>query len=127
MRKSTKKMVKRKNPVPRQQKASLIFPIGRIARYLRQGNYAPKYSEKAAIALAAVLEYIVEEILLICVETMKHHKATRIQPRHIKEAIDADEEFFNYLSKILNATIGINKKKNAKRDKNMDSTITQPK
>ena len=45
----------RKPGVTKSQRADLTFPIARIARFLRRGNYANRISDLAAVALGAVL------------------------------------------------------------------------
>ena len=42
----------------RNARAGLIFPIGRIERYLRGVNKAPRLGTGAPVYLAAVLEYL---------------------------------------------------------------------
>ncbi len=44
-------------------KAGLQFPVGRVARFLRKGRFAARVGSGAPIFLAAVLEYLVAEIL----------------------------------------------------------------
>ena len=47
----------------RSSKAGLQFPVGRIHRMLRKGNYAQRIGAGAPVYLAAVLEYLAAEIL----------------------------------------------------------------
>ena len=47
----------------RSSKAGLQFPVGRIHRLLRRGNYAQRVGAGAPVYLAAVLEYLAAEIL----------------------------------------------------------------
>ena len=49
--------------VSRSAKAGLQFPVGRLARYLKQGGYAKRVGGAAPVYMAAVLEYIVAEVL----------------------------------------------------------------
>ena len=44
-------------------RASLQFPVGRIHRHLRKGNYAERIRAGAPVYLAAVMEYLVAEVL----------------------------------------------------------------
>ena len=44
--------------ISRSKKAGLKFPVGRVARYLKVGNYADRLSAGAPIYLSAVLEYL---------------------------------------------------------------------
>ena len=42
----------------RSSRAGLQFPVGRIHRLLRKGNYAERVGAGAPVYLAAVLEYL---------------------------------------------------------------------
>ena len=126
--KSQSKRGKKKHHIRREQRAELLFPIGRIARYLREGHFAPQYSEKAAIAMAAVLEYITEEVLILTHDILRKKKAVIIKPRHIREAIKEDDEFKNFLEDQLNVVINTHQKKKAKKpnenqDTNQDTQV----
>ena len=44
-------------------RAGLTFPVGRIARLLRQGRYSGRLGKSAAVFMAATLEYVVTEVL----------------------------------------------------------------
>jgi len=47
----------------RSSRAGLQFPVGRVHRLLRKGNYAERVGAGAPVYLAAVLEYLTAEIL----------------------------------------------------------------
>lgn len=47
----------------RSNRAGLQFPVGRIHRLLRKGNYAERIGTGASVYLAAVLEYLAAEVL----------------------------------------------------------------
>ncbi len=88
--------------VSRSSKAGLQFPVGRIHRHLRAGNYADRVGAGAPVYLAAVLEYLSAEVLELAGNAARDNKKTRINPRHIQLAIRNDEE----LNKLLgDATI----------------------
>ena len=44
-------------------KAGLTFPVGRLGRFLKKGRYAKRVGAGAPVYMAAVLEYLVVEIL----------------------------------------------------------------
>lgn len=48
--------------ISRSQKAGLQFPVGRIARYLKDGKYADRVGAGAPVYLSAVLEYLAAEV-----------------------------------------------------------------
>ena len=88
--------------VSRSAKAGLQFPVGRIARFLKQGRYAERIGAGAPVYTAAVLEYLCAEVLELAGNAARDNKKTRIIPRHIQLAIRNDEE----LGKLMaNATI----------------------
>ncbi|KAJ7683486.1 histone-fold-containing protein [Mycena olivaceomarginata] len=47
----------------RSAKAGLQFPVGRIHRFMKKGNYAQRVGAGAPVYLAAVLEYLMAEVL----------------------------------------------------------------
>jgi len=81
----------------RSAKAGLQFPVGRIHRHLRKGNYAQRVGAGAPVYLAAVLEYLAAEILELAGNAARDNKKSRIIPRHLQLAIRNDEE----LNKLL--------------------------
>lgn len=86
----------------RSSRSGLTFPVGRIHRMLRKGNYTERIGAGAPVYLAAVLEYLTAEILELAGNAARDNKKSRIIPRHIQLAIGNDEE----LNKLLhNVTI----------------------
>ncbi|NXT91502.1 H2A protein, partial [Anhinga rufa] len=73
-------------------KAGLQFPVGRVHRLLKKGNYADRISPGAALYLAAVLEYLSAEILELAGKAARENKKARILPRHIQLAVRNDDE-----------------------------------
>jgi len=91
----------------RSSKAGLQFPVGRIHRHLRKGNYAQRIGAGAPVYLAAVLEYLTAEILELAGNAARDNKKTRIIPRHIQLAIRNDEELNKLLSEVTIAQGGV--------------------
>lgn len=86
----------------RSTKAGLVFPVGRIAKYLKEGGYNIKrIASLAPIYMAAILEYFIAEIIELSGNTAKQMKRKRILPMHIYISIKKDDE----LKSLLHETI----------------------
>ena len=64
----------------RSVRAGLQFPVGRVHRMLRKGNYAERVGAGAPVYLAAVLEYLSAEVLELAGNAARDNKKTRIPP-----------------------------------------------
>ena len=91
----------------RSAKAGLQFPVGRTARYLRQGGYSKRVGGGAPVYLAAVLEYLTAELLELAGNAAKDNKRSRIVPRHIQLAVRNDEELNKFLGRVTVAQGGV--------------------
>jgi histone H2A len=93
--------------ISRSTKAGLTFPVGRIARYLRKGGYAKRVGAGAPVYLAAVLEYIVAEVLELAGNAAKDNKKRRIIPRYIQLAVRNDDELDKFFGNVTIASGGV--------------------
>ncbi|KAJ3299800.1 histone H2A [Borealophlyctis nickersoniae] len=96
-----------KSSKSRSARAGLQFPVGRIHRLLRKGNYAQRVGAGAPVYLAAVLEYLGAEILELAGNAARDNKKTRIIPRHLQLAIRNDEELNKLLGNVTIAQGGV--------------------
>ncbi|KAH8918565.1 histone-fold-containing protein, partial [Atractiella rhizophila] len=96
-----------KSQQSRSAKAGLQFPVGRIHRLLRKGNYAQRIGAGAPVYLAAVLEYLSAEILELAGNAARDNKKTRIIPRHLQLAIRNDEELNRLLGHVVISQGGV--------------------
>ncbi|KII86516.1 hypothetical protein PLICRDRAFT_144277, partial [Plicaturopsis crispa FD-325 SS-3] len=91
----------------RSAKAGLQFPVGRIHRLLKKGNYAQRVGAGAPVYLAAVLEYLAAEILELAGNAARDNKKHRIVPRHLQLAIRNDEELSKLLGDVVISQGGV--------------------
>ena len=93
--------------VSRSSRAGLQFPVGRLARYLKEGGYASRIGGAAPVYMAAVLEYIVAEVLELAGNAAKDNKKMRIIPRHIQLAVRNDDELSAFFGNAIIASGGV--------------------
>ena len=94
--------------ITKSSRAGLQFPPDRVKRFFKGGTQEQKFlgrtslktSDPAMVYFAAVLEYLVAEIMELSGNVAKGHKLQRITSRHIFLAVAPDEE----LSKLLETT-----------------------
>ena len=91
----------------RSARAGLTFPVGRVHRLLRRGNYAQRIGSGAPVYLTAVLEYLTAEILELAGNAARDNKKSRIIPRHLQLAIRNDEELNKLLGNVTIAQGGV--------------------
>ena len=94
-------------PKSRSSRAGLQFPVGRVHRLLRTGNYSQRVGAGAPVYLAAVLEYLSAEVLELAGKAARDNKKSRIIPRHLQLAIRNDEELNKLLGGVTIAQGGV--------------------
>ena len=91
----------------RSSRAGLQFPVGRIHRHLRKGQYSKRVGAGAPVYLAAVMEYLAAEVLELAGNAARDNKKSRIVPRHVQLAVRNDEELNKLLSGVTIAQGGV--------------------
>jgi histone H2A len=74
---------------------------------LKEGQYARRVAKGAKVYLAAVLEYLVAEIMEAAGYTARDSKKKRIVPRHIMLAVRGDDELNTLLRDVHFAQAGV--------------------
>lgn len=91
----------------RQDKAGIIFPPSIFEKFLRDfGNIKIMVTQKAPIFFAAVLEYLVAEILLLAYRSANTNKRIRITIRDLELSVGSDIELKNLFTKLHISFIG---------------------
>ena len=93
--------------ISRSVKAGLQFPVGRIARFMKEGKYSQRVGAGAPVYLSAVLEYLAAEVLELAGNAARDNKKSRIVPRHIQLAIRNDEELNKLMNNVTIASGGV--------------------
>merc|ERR1712224_926436 len=93
--------------VSRSSRAGLQFPVGRVARRMRQGRHAARLGAGAPVYLAAVLEYLAAEVLELAGNAARDNKRSRIIPRHIQLAVRNDDELARLMANTTIAAGGV--------------------
>ena len=97
----------KKKQQTRSSRAGLQFPVGRVHRLLRNGQYSQRVGAGAPVYLAAVLEYLSAEVLELAGNAARDNKKSRIIPRHLQLAIRNDEELNKLLGGVTIAQGGV--------------------
>eukprot|EP01125_Pyxidicula_operculata_P002514 TRINITY_DN12379_c0_g1_i1.p1 TRINITY_DN12379_c0_g1~~TRINITY_DN12379_c0_g1_i1.p1 ORF type:complete len:190 (+),score=52.28 TRINITY_DN12379_c0_g1_i1:53-571(+) len=98
--KNKEEVDKQQSEKSRSHRAGLTFPVGRLHRHLKEGQYAKRIGIGAPVYLAAVLEYLTAEILELAGNAARDNNKIRIVPRHIMLAIRNDEELNKLLADV---------------------------
>lgn len=88
-------------------KAGLHFPVTRLRKAIKKGGYSDRVGVGAGVYMAAVLEYLVAEVLEISGVAARDNKRTRIIPRHIQLAVRNDAELDQLLKHVTIAAGGV--------------------
>ena len=84
-----------------QHKAGIVFPVSRFMRQMRQDRLSERIGKGAAICMAAVVEYLVSELLEISGNFAEEGGKKRINNRHLLLAVRNDDELRKLFSDIV--------------------------
>lgn len=119
------------NSRSRSFRAGIDFPVGRVHRYLKKNKIAGRITDGCPVYLAAVVEYLLAEVLELSGEIAKDTGKKRVKPRHILLAIQKDYELDRLFSSTTISNGGvtpfIHKELESKRKRSTTSSSSQPK
>lgn len=98
---------KKLTKMSRSARAGVLFPVGRMMRYLRMTTHKYRIGVGAPVYMAAVIEYLAAEILELAGNAARDNKKGRITPRHIKLAVANDEELNQLLRGVTISNGGV--------------------
>ncbi|BFZ03876.1 hypothetical protein BsWGS_06915 [Bradybaena similaris] len=98
---------KKQKMLSRSARAGVLFPVARVLRYLRRDTHHFRIGAGSPVYTAAVIEYLVAEILELAGNAAKEFKRGRITPRHILLAISNDDELHELLKNVTIAQGGV--------------------
>ena len=81
--------------------------MGRIGRYLRQGEYHTRLGADAPVYLATALKNLCAEILELTGNAARDNMKSRIVPRHATLSVKNDEELNKLLGGVTIASGGV--------------------
>ncbi|KAJ8022457.1 Core histone macro-H2A.1 [Holothuria leucospilota] len=98
---------KRVKFVSKSTRAGVLFPVGRMHRYLKKVSVKYRIGAGAPVYLAAVIEYLTAEILELAGNAARDNRRARITPRHILLAIANDMELHMLLKNVTIPSGGV--------------------
>jgi histone H2A len=87
-------------PVSRSERADTLFPVGRLARLMKEGRYSERISLCSSAYMAAVLEYVAAEILEFSGICCQESGRKIITPKHLNLGVRSDEELTKLMSSV---------------------------
>jgi histone H2A len=97
----------KKNRITKSKRAGLIFPVKRIHNQMKSLMPGKKILTDSSIKLAAVLEYLVAELLDVSGIQTFETKMSVIKPRHIFLATQNDNDFKKVFKRVSISESGV--------------------
>jgi histone H2A len=88
-------------------RCDLTFPVARVLSSMRKTTSTKRTSQSAAVYLAAVMEYLVAEVIEVSGNKTKDLDMKRIRPRHVQLAIRTDDALDKFLDAVTIASGGV--------------------
>lgn len=82
----------RRRNISRSTRAELQFPVSRVDRFLREGNYSRRLSSSAPVFFAGILEYLTSNILELAGEVANTNGRKRISPEHVRQVVQNNDQ-----------------------------------
>ncbi|XP_015727731.1 late histone H2A.2.2-like [Coturnix japonica] len=77
----------KKSRSSRSSRAGLLFPVSRIERQLRRGQFAERFGACAPVYLAAVLQWVTQKIMDMAGKISKKSNQQCISPQHLQMSV----------------------------------------
>lgn len=92
----------KKSARTRAAKSGLFFPVGRIHRLLKaEVPRKIRVGATSSVYVAAIMEYIISEVLELAAKDAYQKKKQRITPRHLQLAIRKDAELSSFFKSTI--------------------------
>lgn len=122
----------KKKAVSMSRRAGIVFSVSRVARHMRFYICADRFAPESAVYLAAVLEYIVAEMIELGGNVTRDDHMRTLTPRHILLGCNNDEELSELLRKsrvfvgagvtpYIHPALWVEKKKKSNKSKKSDT------
>ncbi|XP_014670311.1 PREDICTED: core histone macro-H2A.1-like [Priapulus caudatus] len=101
------RLAKKRTKTSKSARAGVLFPVGRMQRYMKRLTHKYRVAAGAPVYMAAVIEYLSAEILELAGNAARDYKRGRVTPRHILLAVGNDEELNQLLKNVTIAQGGV--------------------
>lgn len=93
--------LKTKRKTSRRTRTKLLFPAYRVRQFLYDGYYTNRIGQTVPDALAAIIQYLITEILSLSGQMAMKFKSHQIQPHHIVLFIRLNDQLYKLLTHVI--------------------------